>query len=202
MKPGVLGRCILAAAMALGLAGAAFATQPYADDMAMGNPRAPVTVVEYASVGCPHCAAWEITVMPAFKARYIDTGKVRFVFREMLTGQPTLAAAGFLTAHCAGPAKYFEVVDAIFHAQDEMIQAGDAYGPLLRIAKSAGLTQDQFDSCMKDHAALSALEARSERNGQENGISGTPTFVVGDRKLEGDQSLETLASAIATAERR
>ena len=82
------------------------------------------------------------------------------------------------------------------------VQAGDAYGPLLRIAKVAGLTADQFDSCMKDHAALSALEARSDRNGQENGISGTPTFVIGDRKLEGDQSLESLGAAVASAEHR
>jgi protein-disulfide isomerase len=170
--------------------------------MALGNLKAPVTVIEYASVGCPHCATWAINVFPGFKAKYIDTGRVRFVFREMLTGQPTLAAAGFLTARCAGPARYFDIVDQIFRAQNEMVQAGDAYGPLLRIAKGAGLTSDQFDSCMKDHAALSALEARSDRNGQENGISGTPTFVIGDRKLEGDQSLESLGAAVASAEHR
>jgi protein-disulfide isomerase len=202
MKRGVLRRFILAAAMALGFAAGASGAQAYPDDMALGNLKAPVTVIEYASVGCPHCATWAINVFPGFKAKYIDTGRVRFVFREMLTGQPTLAAAGFLTARCAGPARYFDIVDQIFRAQNEMVQAGDAYGPLLRIAKGAGLTSDQFDSCMKDHAALSALEARSDRNGQENGISGTPTFVIGDRKLEGDQSLESLGAAVASAEHR
>jgi protein-disulfide isomerase len=200
MRAGALVQGVLAAA--LGLVTLAHAAQPYADDMTLGNPRAPVTVVEYASVGCPHCAAWEINVFPAFKAKYLDTGKVRFVFREMLTGQPTLAAAGFLTARCGSTGKYFDIVDQIFHAQEEMVQEGDAYGPLLRIAKGAGLTQDQFDTCMKDQAALTALEARSDRNGNENHIAGTPTFVVGDRKLEGEQSIDNLSAAIAAAERK
>jgi protein-disulfide isomerase len=202
MIRGLRRRNILAAALAFGLVTLARAGQPYSDDMALGNSKAQVSVIEYASVGCPHCAAWAISVYPTFKARYIDTGKARYVFREMLTGQPTLAAAGFLTARCAAPAKYFEIVDAIFHAQEEMVQEGDAYGPLLRIAKNAGLTQDQFDACMKDQAALNALEARSDRNGKDNGIAGTPTFVVGDRKLEGEQSIESLGAAIAAAERR
>ncbi len=202
MSIGAIGRNVLGAALAFGLATLARAAQPYADDMALGNPKAPVTVTEYASVGCPHCAAWAISVFPAFKARFIDTGKARYVFREMLTGQPTLAAAGFLTARCAGPAKYFEIVDQIFHGQEAMVQEGDAYGPLLRIAKGAGLSQEQFDACMKDQAALGALEARSDRNGQDNGIAGTPTFVIGDRKLEGEQSIESLGAAIAAAERK
>lgn len=170
--------------------------------MVLGDPRAPVTLVEYASVGCPHCAVWAMTVFPAFKAKYIDSGRVRFVFREMLTGQPTLAAAGFLTARCAGPANYFSVVDQIFRAQEDILRSGDADPFLSRIAIGAGLTQQQFAACLNDPAGQAALQARSDRNAQDNGVTGTPTFVIGERKLIGEQSLEALDAAIATAGRR
>src|SRR5665213_1004091 len=106
-------------ASALIASGARAASRGTDPDMALGSLRAPVTVIEYASVGCPHCAVWARTVFPAFKKKYINTGKVRFVFREMLTGDPALAAAGFLVARCAAPAKYFQVVDAIFADQDQ-----------------------------------------------------------------------------------
>src|ERR1700744_5268888 len=91
-----------------------------ADDMSLGNPNAKVTVIEYASVACPHCARFNNDVFPAFKAKYIDTGKIHYVFREMLVGgdaEMQMAAAGFLMARCAGKDKYFSVVDAIFHGQ-------------------------------------------------------------------------------------
>src|SRR6185503_7987265 len=102
-------RTVLIAALAFGLTAAA---APAAEDgMARGNPKAKVTVVEYASVGCPHCGNWARNVWPEFRARYVDTGKVRFVLREAITGDAELATAGFLTARCAGPAKYFQVVD-------------------------------------------------------------------------------------------
>ena len=110
------------------------------DDMAMGSPKAKVTVIEYASVACPHCAAFNNDVFPAFKAKYIDTGKVRYIEREALTGDPTIAAAGFLTARCAGKDKYFQVVDAVYHSQGEMAQTGDPHAVLLQIARSAGMT--------------------------------------------------------------
>ncbi|HEY5071713.1 MAG TPA: DsbA family protein [Caulobacteraceae bacterium] len=196
-------RTVLSGVFALGMLFAADArpASSSGDDMVLGHPTAPVTVIEYASVGCPHCAVWANAVFPAFRARYIDTGRVRFVFREMLTGQPTLAAAGFLTARCAGPAKYFEVVEQIFRSQEEMLREGDAYGPLLRIAGAAGVTKDRFDACMKDKAALVALQARSDRNSRANSIAGTPTFVVNGQRLVGEQSLEELAAAIATAGR-
>src|SRR3954471_22654592 len=120
----VARRTALAAALsallaACGQAGAA--SGPAADaEMSMGNPAAKVTVVEYASVACPHCAEFNEQVFPAFKAKYVDTGKVRYVFRQMLTTPAQVAAAGFLTARCAGKDKYFSVVDAIFRSQQEM----------------------------------------------------------------------------------
>jgi protein-disulfide isomerase len=170
------------------------------DDMALGSPTAPVTVVEYASVGCPHCAAWARDVFPTLKARYIDTGKVRFVLREMLTGDVPLAQGGFLTARCAGPAKYFQVVDAVYRGQEEARRQGNAYVVLLAIAKDAGLSQAAFDACLGDEAATAALQARDDRAAGA-GVHETPTFFVGGVRLGEDHSLATITDAIAKAGR-
>ena len=96
-----------------------------ADDMSLGNANAPVTVIEYASVSCTHCAAWNKEVFPAFKAKYIDTGKVNYVSREALTGEPRLANAGAMLARCAGKDKYFQVTEALYNAQTTIFQTGD-----------------------------------------------------------------------------
>jgi protein-disulfide isomerase len=197
-------RHIILGAAALALAAAAALAQPMAPpaaapDMALGNPKATVTVVEYASVGCPHCAVWARDVFPAFKAKYVDTGKVRFVLKEMLTGNPNLAAAGFMTARCAGPAKYFQVVDAVYASQEKLEQQGAVV--LLGIAKDAGMTEAQFDACLRDPAALAASQARWTHAGDADKIEGTPAFVINGHKFEGEQSLADLDAAIAAARR-
>ena len=187
-----------AVALALAIGGARAAPAPASPNMALGNPRARVTVIEFASVGCSHCAVWAREVFPAFKAKYIATGKVRFEFHEMLTGEPTLAAAGFLTARCVDPKRYFQVIDAVFARQDDIVKER-GLGILTGIAKDAGLSQDRFTACLKDEAALNALDDRTQRDAQAHGVTGTPTFFIGGRKLEGEQSLGQLEAAIAAA---
>jgi protein-disulfide isomerase len=174
------------------------------DDMAMGAARARVTVVEYASVGCPHCAKWANEVFPAFKAKYVDTGRVRFVMREMLTGEPRLAAAGFMVARCAAPAKYFAVVDDIFRRQADMFAAGGEVGKALDdIAKtSGGLTEDAFQACISDQAGLDALNARAERHATVDKVDSTPTFFIGGQRFDGELTLDQVAAAIRAARRR
>jgi protein-disulfide isomerase len=172
---------------------------PSPGEMSLGSPKAPITVVEYASVGCPHCAVWATEVFPVFKQKYVDTGKVRFVLREMLTGNGTLAAAGFLTARCVAPDKYFQVVDGVYAGQETISREGiDA---LARIAEQAGLTREKFDACLRDHEALKALEARTNDDAKAHGVTGTPTFFVGTQKLDGEQTLEDLDAAIAHAKK-
>jgi protein-disulfide isomerase len=170
---------------------------PSPGEMSLGNPNAPVTVIEYASVGCPHCAVWANDVFPEFRKKYIDTGKVRFVFREMLTGNPTLAAAGFLIARCAPPDRYFQVVDDVFAGQADL--ARDGIDALARIGEHAGLNRARFDACLEDHAALQALEQRTDADAAARGVTGTPTFFVGGVRLDGEQNLEALDAAIARA---
>jgi len=195
-------RRLIQAAAALGLAATwpAGAATPAADDMSMGDPRAKVTVIEYGSASCTHCAHFNNDIFPAFKARYVDTGRVRFVFREFLTDPVELASAGFLLARCAGKDKYFTVLDAVFHAQAEIYKTGDASTNLLRIAKDAGLSADQASACLADKAALEALNVRVQTYIDNDKINGTPTFFVGGERLEGVQTLDKLGAAVARAE--
>lgn len=166
-----------------------------ADDMVMGKADAPVTVIEYASVTCSHCANFNATVFPAFKAKYIDTGQVKYVLREFLTPPVPVAAAGFLLARCAGPDKYFGVVDAMFHNQMEFFQS-DARAALFRIGQSAGLTDAQITACISDEARLEAMQKRMQKAIDEEDIQATPTFIVGGQKLQGSQTLAQLDAAI------
>jgi protein-disulfide isomerase len=170
-----------------------------ADDMSMGNAGAKVTVSEYASASCPHCARFNNEVFPEFKKKYIDTGKVRYVFHEFLTPPVQFAAAGFLTARCAGADKYFSVLDAIYRDQENIYKSNDLRGGLLRIAQSAGMTEKQFTDCISDEKALNALNARVEKSSKDDNISATPTFIVNGAKLEGEQTLAQLDAAIAAA---
>jgi protein-disulfide isomerase len=171
-----------------------------ADDMSLGNPRAKVTVVEYASASCPHCARWDMEVFPAFKAKYVDSGKVRYTLKEYLTDPEALAAAGFLLARCAGKDRYFPVLDAVFKGQDQMVQSGDVRGVLARIAKDpGGMTEAQLDACMRDTAAEKALAARVDRHLHVDKVTSTPTFIINGRRTEGEMSLPELDAAIAKA---
>jgi protein-disulfide isomerase len=170
------------------------------DDMSLGNPKAKVTVVEYASASCPHCARWDMEVFPAFKAKYVDSGRVRYTLKEYLTDPEALAAAGFLLARCAGKDRYFPVLDAVFKGQEQMVQSGDVRGVLAKIAKDpGGMTEAQLDACMRDTAAEKALAARVDRHLHVDKVTSTPTFIINGRRTEGEMSLPELDAAIAKA---
>jgi len=174
-----------------------------ADAMTMGKADAPVHMEEYASTTCSHCGRFALEVFPAFKAKYIDTGKVKYTLHEFLTPPEAIAAAGFLTARCAGPDKYFGVVDALFHSQEEMYRTGDARGTLLKVAQSAGMTEAQFNACVSDEKAATALSARVEKAMKEANISSTPTFFFNGKKVkEGEMTMEELDAAVAAASKK
>jgi protein-disulfide isomerase len=174
---------------------------PAEGDMTLGAPEgAKVTVVEYASVTCSGCAAWNEEVWPQFKARYVDTGKVRYVFREFPTPPQDVAVAGFLLARCAGEDRYFHVIDQIMRSLPELHSGTPPRDILLRTAREAGLSEAQFQTCIADPAGVAALEKRIKA-AQEAGVTGTPTFmingeVVADRSLDGlSQRIDPLLSA-------
>ncbi len=191
----------LAAVAWLPLAGASAAqsTDTLPGDMAMGRADAPVTVVEYASVTCGHCANWHASVYPEFKRRFIDTGRVRFVFRELPTSPQPVAMAGFLMARCAGPDRYFDVIDDLMDEQRAIL--GNPRQQLIAIGARHGLSEAQFNACVTDEAEISALQMRVDA-ALDRGVNSTPTFYVnGTRVGSGSVSLQTLEAAIVAAER-
>jgi protein-disulfide isomerase len=198
-------RSLLAVMLALSLAacGGKKADIP-AGDQSLGPETAKVTVVEYASVGCPICARWNQEVWPAFKQKYVDTGKVRYTLREMLVGQGmevSYGASGFLLARCAGKDKYFPVVDAVFHAQSDVYSgAVDPRSALYKIAQQVGMSETDFNTCINDDKAILALNQRSEDHATKDNINATPTFVINGKALEpGYHPLGDLDAAIAQA---
>jgi protein-disulfide isomerase len=193
-------RLLLSAVFALAAGAAAAAPvkplPPAPGDMSLGSAKAKVQVVEYASLSCPHCARFNSDVFPAFKAKYVDTGKVRYTLREMLTPPAEVAAAGFLMARCAGPGKYFTVVDQVFRSQSTWSE--DIKPVFLGIAKANGLSDAQFETCLSSQAGFAAINARVKA-AIDAGVSSTPTFFVNGKRYEGVLTLKQLDDAIASA---
>ncbi|MBF0665641.1 MAG: DsbA family protein [Brevundimonas sp.] len=161
-------------------------------DMAMGPEDAKVTVVEYASVTCHICAAWQEQNWEAFKTAYLDTNKVRYVFREIPTPPSEIAVAGFLIARCAGPDKYFDVVHELLATQEEM--RVDPRATLFRVGNGAGLSNERIQQCITDESGMAAIEARAQK-ALSAGVEGTPAFFVNGTKVitPGSQSGTSMA---------
>jgi protein-disulfide isomerase len=159
------------------------------DDIAMGSETAPVTIIEYASMTCPHCAAFETQVFPKLKEKYIDTGKVRFILREFpLDG---LAAAAIMLARCAGPDKYYPLVETLF-AQQAKWAVRNPIEPLMAIAKQAGFTQQTFEACINNKDALAKVQQVRDRAANQFKVKATPTFFINGERHEGGMSIEEL----------
>ncbi len=204
-RPSAFGLALGLAVALAGLGGVARAV-PAAEpgDMALGSPTARVTVIEYASVGCPHCADWNNQIFPSIRTTYIATGKARLVVREMLTGDGALAASGFMLARCAGPAKYFPMIDAIYRRQASMFEPGNAPKPILRdIARTvAGMSPAAVDACLADQKGLAAVNARNDRHLNVDKVDSTPTFFVNGRRLADELAPGDLAKALRASGRR
>jgi protein-disulfide isomerase len=180
---------VLAAVLVLTAACAKPQGDVTADDMTLGSATAPVTLVEYASVTCAHCAAFNRNILPDLKSRYIDSGKVRYVYREYLTPPENVSAAGALLARCAGRTRYFQMVDAIMRAQPQMFADDTTAGalPVLRrIGQSAGMSPAEIDRCITDPKGLARIQANMAiyDKAYHIGDSGTPAFYVNGRKVE------------------
>jgi protein-disulfide isomerase len=159
-------------------------------DLALGPPGAKVTIVEYASMTCGHCMNFHTKVFPDLKTKYIDTGKIRFVFREFPLDARAFAAS--MLARCAGNEdKAFAMVDALFHTQADWAYVKEnATGKLFEVAKQAGFTQESFDKCLTDQKLLDQLTAVRARADAVFGVSATPTFFINGKRLQSAPTLE------------
>ena len=159
-------------------------------DMALGPKDAPVTIVEYASMTCPHCAAFNDNVFPKVKAAYIDTNKIRYVFREFPLD--IKAAAGSMLSRCIAkddPAKYFAVTDILFKSQADWVMKNTTE-TLTRIGKQAGLSQSQVETCLKDQSLLDKIVADQKYASEVLKVDSTPTFFINGEKIKGETSFE------------
>jgi protein-disulfide isomerase len=191
------GLGLLAGLSPLGLIGQAMA-QTAADvakpvslpDMALGPANAAVTITEFASMTCPHCAAFTEKVFPKIKSEYIDTGKIRFVFREFPLD--IKAAAGSMLARCIAKddaSKYFAVIDMLFRQQNEWVLKNTTE-TLIRIGKQAGLSQQQVEDCLKDQALLDKIAADQKYANEVLKVNSTPTFFINGEMVKGETSFE------------
>jgi protein-disulfide isomerase len=163
-------------------------------DFSEGSDTAPVTIVEYASMTCPHCAHFHETTYPELKKKYIDTGKVRFIFREFPLD--ALAAAGSMLARCAGKDKYFPMIETLFSQQKEWV-VQKPLQPMLAIAKQAGFTQESFDQCLANQQMLDGIEASRTRAAQKFNVNSTPTFFINGKIFRGALTPEELDTQVA-----
>ena len=162
-------------------------------DIVLGSDKAPVTVIEYASMTCPHCAHFSETTLPELQKRYIDTGKVRYMLRTFPLDQ--LAAAGFMLAICGGKDKYMPIVETLFAKQAEWI-VKEPVPPLKAIAKQFGFTEDQFNQCLANQKVLDGIQQVRDHAVEKLGVSSTPTFFINGKKLIGDLTIDQMAKEI------
>jgi protein-disulfide isomerase len=163
-------------------------------DKPLGSETAPVTLIEYASPTCPHCAAFHNNVFPSLRTDFIDTGKVRFLLRPFVRN--VLDAVVFMLAEAAGPEQYHNIIETYFRTQGEWLQAADPRAALLGIALQLGFTEPSFDEALKNQELFTKMETMREQALNEFGLTGTPTFFVNGQQLTGDQTLEQLRAVI------
>lgn len=163
-------------------------------DVALGSPDAKVTIVEYASLTCSHCAAFHHGTYPELKKRYIDTGKVRYILREFPLDP--LATAGFMLARCDGDAKYFPIVDLLFTQQRNWAFTDKPLDALRQMMRQAGFSQEKFDSCLKDQKLYDAVNAVRNRGSDTLKVDSTPTFFINGQRHAGNMSIDELETII------
>jgi protein-disulfide isomerase len=163
-------------------------------EMALGEANAPVTIVEYMSMTCPHCANFHNKTFDAIKAKYVDTGKVRFIIREF-PFDPR-AAAAFMLARCAPEGQYFPMISMLFKQQEQWAAAQNGRDALLQLSKLAGFTQESFEACLTNQKLLDDVNAVMQRGAKEFGVKSTPTFFVNGEHYSGDMSVDVMSALI------
>jgi protein-disulfide isomerase len=175
----------------------ATALAPTAEDHVLGKAEAPITIVEYASLTCPHCRHFDEEVLPKLKAKWIDSGKAKLVFRDYPLDEPALRAA--MVARCAPPDRYFAFIDALFAGQEQWAIAGDYKAALARIALLGGISKEKFAACIADKAIEDKVVASRFNATQQLSVNSTPTFFIAGSKFEGAPTEEALDAALSHA---
>jgi len=166
----------------------------------MGDESAPLTIIEYSSLGCPHCMAFHRDTLPMIKKEFIDTGKVRMIYRDFPLGARAMAAA--MVARCAPESRYFGMIELFFQKQQEWTHAEDALAAISNVAKFGGMSGDDVVQCMQNQALLDGIRNRAENGQIDFEISATPTFLLGGEdgeRIEGALSADDFRDVIEKA---
>ena len=181
---GAATAALLAAASLVGPSVWAQGQEPlFDDDRILGNVDAPVTIIEYSSLTCPHCAKFHKDTLPEVKENWVSTGKARIVYRHFPLDGLALRAA--MVANCIDGDRHFTFLDALFHGQKLWAQASDPVKALSQVAALAGIDQERFDACIKDESQANTILERRQHGSNTYDIGSTPTFIVNGRKVEG-----------------
>jgi protein-disulfide isomerase len=172
--------------------------EPSADDHVLGKSDAPITIIEYASLTCPHCAEFDRDTLPEITKNWIDTGKARLIYRDYpLDG---LAMQAAMLAHCAPPDRYFGFVNELFHSQLTWARSSEPKAALERIAKLGGIGGEQFQKCLSDEAMARSIGATAQAAQKDYGVDSTPTFFINGTKIEGALPYDAFDKALAAAQ--
>jgi protein-disulfide isomerase len=165
------------------------------EEQVLGSADAPITMIEYASMTCGHCANFHINILPAIKEKFIETGKVKLLFREFPFDP--LATAAFMLARCAPGGKYFEMVDVLFTQQQIWASSDDPAAALLKLARLAGFTKESFETCLRDEELLKNINVVKERAVQKFEVAATPTFFINEQRYKGDYTVDGFSKTFA-----
>jgi len=165
------------------------------DDHILGNPDAPITIIEYASLTCPHCAHFANEVLPELKKKWIDTGKAKLVLRDFPLDEPALRAA--MIARCAPRDRYYAYVDTFFAAQDKWVMARDYREALARLVKLGGMSQDEFNKCLNNTAVENKIVEERLVASKDLDVNSTPTFFINGTKFTGTPTVEEFDKALS-----
>jgi protein-disulfide isomerase len=165
------------------------------DDRILGNPDAPITIVEYASLTCPHCAHFTNDVLPELKKKWIDTGKAKLVLRDYPLDEPALRAA--MIARCAPPDRYYAFVDTFFGSQEKWVTARDYRDALARLVKLGGMSREEFDNCLKNTTLENKIVEGRLIASKELDVNSTPTFFINGTKFTGAPTVEEFDKALS-----
>ena len=174
--------------------GTVTASGGYTGDVLEGDPDAPVTIIEYASLTCPHCASFHRNVYPALKRDYIDTGKAKFIYRDFPLNNPAIAAS--VIARCGGEDRYLAFIDLFLTQQERWTRAEDWMGELQQMAKLGGLGTDKINECLSDQALGQSVIDRYRAASEAHGVNSTPTLVIDGRTYDGDLNPAALGEYI------
>jgi protein-disulfide isomerase len=164
-------------------------------DNVVGNADAPITIIEYSSMTCPHCASFHKEVLPALKSKYIDTGKVKYIIREFPLDN--VAATASMLARCVEPAKFIDFVDLLYARQADWAFKDQPLPELQKFARQVGFTEERFNSCIRDEKTLKHIEWVRDRGNKTFGVRATPSFFVNGKRIKGAATIEKFDELIA-----